>query len=293
LDEADKWAAALGKENLDRYRVDLSRQAQPYTLYGDGEIVRVAYPPKSFDASAGLLSTVLDMARFDIAIDRHVSLKEATQEKAWTPFISTGGQRLPYGLGWFVEDHHGVRLIWHYGHWGTGFSGIYLKVPENNFSLVLLSNSEALADHQFLAGENPVAWVIRRNVFACSFLRLFVFDDGPSDCEQDSQAALTSWRAHRRAKARVAVKLVAEVLEAYVGKYRFEAFDRVLTVSREGAKLFVDVPRHYRTEMFPESETKFFLKTDAMLFTFVKDGSQASHVVVVDNGETLRANRIK
>jgi CubicO group peptidase (beta-lactamase class C family) len=293
VDEADKWVELLGKENLDRYRDILSRQSKPYTLYGAGEIVPVAYPPKSFSAAAGLLSTVLDMAQFDIAIDRHVLLKKATQEKAWTPFLSNGRQRLPYGFGWFVEDYHSARLLWHYGHWGKGFSGIYVKVPEQNLSLVLYSNSEALADHQFLADERPVAWVIERNVFACSFLRLFVFQDKPIDCERDSQAALASWKEHRRALARVAVKLDPEALEAYVGKYKFETFDRILTVSRDGARLFVDVPRNYRTELFPESELKFFIKTDPMQFTFVKDGGQATRVVVIDQGETLRANRIE
>jgi CubicO group peptidase (beta-lactamase class C family) len=293
VDEADKWVAALGKKDLDRYRDVLPRQAKPYTLYGDGEIVPVAYPVKFFGAAAGLVSTVLDMAKFDIAIDRHVFLKKATQEKAWTPFISNGGQRLPYGLGWFVEDYHGVRLIWHTGHWGTGFSGIYVKVPEKNLSLVLYSNSEALADHQYLADEKPVAWLIRQNVFACSFLRLFVFADKPTDCERDSQAALASWKEHRRANARVAVKLDPEVLEAYVGKYKFETFDRILTVTRDGARLFADTPKTYPSELFAESESKFFLKTRPAQITFVKDGGQVTHLEFIENGETLRAKRIE
>ncbi|HEX3130632.1 MAG TPA: serine hydrolase domain-containing protein, partial [Thermoanaerobaculia bacterium] len=236
VDDADKWAAALGKENLDRYRDDvLPRQAKPYTYYGDGEIVPVGYPPKFFGAAAGLLSTVLDLARYDIAIDRHVFLKKETQEKAWTPFISTGGQRLPYGFGWFVEDYHGVRLIWHTGHWGTGFSGIYLKVPEKNLSLVLYSNSEALADHIYLADEEPAAWIIKRNVFACSFLRLFVSEDKPSECERESQAALASWKEHRRARAHAVVQVDPKILEAYVGQYQFE-FDptMILTMTSEG-----------------------------------------------------------
>jgi hypothetical protein len=75
-------------------------------------------------------------------------------------------------LGWFVTDYHGIRLIWHFGHWGTGFSAIYLKVPEKNLSLVMLANSEALSDHQFQVGED-----ITNNVFACNFLRLFVIED--------------------------------------------------------------------------------------------------------------------
>jgi len=293
LDEPDKWAAALGKDDLDRYRRNLSRVAKPYTLYGDSEIVPVPDPPKVFGAAAGLLSTVSDMAKFDIAIDRHVFLKKAIQDKAWTPFVSNAGARLPYGLGWFVEDYRGVKLIWHTGHWGTGFSGIYLKVPEKKLSLVILANSEALADHQFLNGEDPVTWVIARNVFACNFLRVFVFEDRLIDCERDSQAALTKWIEHRRASARVAVQVDSQVLEAYVGQYRFETFPRTITITREGGRLFVDIPANDKSEVFAESESKFFLKTRPMQMTFAKDEGQVTHLEFVDNGEPLRAKRIR
>ena len=104
VDSADKWVTALGKENLDRYREDLSRQATPYTLYGDSEIVQVAYPPKVFGAAAGLLSTVLDMAKFDIAIDRHVFLKKRRRKRRGPlssrpagsvfPMVSAGSSRI-------------------------------------------------------------------------------------------------------------------------------------------------------------------------------------------------------
>ena len=88
VDEPDKWGPVLGSDNLKRYASDLSRLSQPYTLYGDSEIVHVPYPGKSFfGAAAGLQSTVLDLAKFDAAIDRHQFLKKETQEKAWTNFV--------------------------------------------------------------------------------------------------------------------------------------------------------------------------------------------------------------
>jgi CubicO group peptidase (beta-lactamase class C family) len=89
--------------------------------------------------------------------------------KAWTPFVSNAGNPLAQGLGWYVTDYRGIRLVWHYGHWGTGFSTMYLKVPARRLSLVLLSNSEALADHHYQVGED-----ITNDVFACSFLQAFV-----------------------------------------------------------------------------------------------------------------------
>jgi hypothetical protein len=291
LDEPDKWGAPLGKDNLERYRSNLSKVAKPYRLYGDSEIVRVFDPPKDFGAAAGLLSTASDMAKFDVAIDRHLFIKKSTQDKAWTPFVSNAGDRLPYGFGWFVEDYRDVKLIWHYGHWGTGFSGLHLKVPARNVSLVMLANTEALADHQFLKGEDW--WVIPRNVFACSFLRVFVFEDRPTDCERHSQAALTNWLKHRRASARVAVQVDPEVLETYVGQYRFEEFPRTLTITREGGRLFVDIPANHKSEVFAESETKFFLKTRPMHWTFVKREGKVAYLDFVEDEETLRANRIR
>jgi len=291
LDEAEKSAAALGKDNLDRYRSNLSRVAKPYTLYGT-EIVRVSEPPKGLGAAAGLLSTVSDLAKFDVAIDRHVFLKKATQDQAWTAFVSNAGDRLPYGLGWFVEDYRGVKLIWHYGHWGTGFSALYLKAPQKNVSLVMLANSEALADHQFLKDENP--WIIEKNAFGCSFLAAFVFADKPAGCEHDSQAALTKWLASRRASARVAVPVDPQILETYVGQYRFEEFDRTLTFTREGGRLFVDIPSDDRSEAFAESETKFFLKTrPTMHWTFVKRDGKVAALDFFESDQLLHANRIR
>lgn len=296
VDDANKLAPVLGSDNLKRYATDLSRLSQPYTLYGDSEIVHVPYPGKSFfGAAAGLLSTVLDLAKFDAAIDRHQFLKKETQEKAWTNFVSNSGQRLPHGLGWFVTDYRGLKLIWHYGHWGTGFSAIYLKLPEKNLSLIMLANSEALADHQFQLGQEDIKY----NVFACNFLRLFVSEDAqtrrlPDDCERNSQLALTKWREERRKQAHAVIQVDPKILEAYVGQYFFEPpVNQTLTVTREGSKLFVDIPMNQKTEMFAESESKFFLKIRPIQMTFIRTEGKVTHMDFLQNGETLRAKKIK
>ena len=284
VDEADKWVASLGKKRLDRYRENLAKLAQPYAYYGDGETVHATYPAEDFiGAAAGLLSTVRDVARYDIAIDRHVFLKKGTQEKAWTPFVSNGGERLPYGLGWFVTDYHGLKLIWHYGQWGTGFSTIYLKVPEKKVSLVIFTNSEALADH---GGED-----ITNNVFVCRFLGLW---GHAYDCERNSQAALAKWIEQRRAKARVAVRVDPNILEAYVGQYQFETLDnRIFTITREGDRLFMTHPTGSKLELFAESESRFFLKIRPYQLIFTKAEGQAAQLEIVEDGETFHSKRIK
>jgi CubicO group peptidase (beta-lactamase class C family) len=290
VDQADRWVASLGKENLDRYRTNLSRFAQPYRYYGDGEIVHDSYPPKGVNAAAGLLSTVLDMAKYDAAIDRHLFLKQETQEKAWTPFVSNSGKRLPYGLGWFVMNHHGTRLIWHTGDWGSGFSAFYLKVPEKNLSLIMLANSEALVEHQYSIGEVMKDDAVR-NVFVCSFLGAWNLAYG---CEKNSRTAMAKFIEQRRASGKVAIRVDPKVLESYAGKYQFETLNnRVFTVTSEGDNLFFQETPGPRFEVFAESETKFFLKTRTWSLVFTKLEGQAPELSIVEGKNTFRSKRIE
>jgi CubicO group peptidase (beta-lactamase class C family) len=64
VDDGQTWAVSkLGEANLERYRQALAKVAQPYTYYGEGEVVRTSYPPADFWASAGLVSTVREGGR--------------------------------------------------------------------------------------------------------------------------------------------------------------------------------------------------------------------------------------
>jgi CubicO group peptidase (beta-lactamase class C family) len=283
--DADKWVASLGKERLDRFEASLSRFAQPYSYYGAGEIVQDTYPDRHYvGAAAGILSTVRDLAKYDIAIDRHVFVKKETQERAWTPFVSNGGERLPYGLGWFVTDYHGQKLVWHYGHWGTGFSAMYLKVPKRNVSIILLANSEALADIGYAD--------VKENSFVCSFLGLWGY---AYDCAPKAEAALTKWIEGRRAKGKVAVRVDPRILETYVGEYQFETLDnRIYTITRVGDKLFfTSTGGSGKRELYAESESTFFLKIRPYVFVFTTVEGQAPQLRIVEGSDTFLSKRIK
>jgi CubicO group peptidase (beta-lactamase class C family) len=115
-----------------------------------------------------MISTVLDLAKFDVAMDRNLIVSEESKETMFTPTISNSGQPLPYGLGWFVQYHNEVKLVWHYGWAPKAYSSLILKVPEEELTLILLANSDG-ASAPFRLGAGNVL----RSPFAAAFLNLF------------------------------------------------------------------------------------------------------------------------
>jgi CubicO group peptidase (beta-lactamase class C family) len=141
--QTDVASAAFDLPTLTRYRAVLARIAKPYVVR-DNRPTLSEYPPKGINASAGLVSTVRDLARYDAAIDAHVLMSASTQLIAWTPFRLASGREAPYALGWFVQSTAAGRAVWHYGQWPT-FSSLILKLPDRGVTLILLANSDGLS----------------------------------------------------------------------------------------------------------------------------------------------------
>jgi CubicO group peptidase (beta-lactamase class C family) len=130
----------------DRSKMDVYfDMAQGYGVTPEGGLVRLRRPGRFLAGGAGVVSTVEDLARFDIALDTGVFLSPALRRKLFTPAVAPDGTVLPYAYGWYVQQYRGETLYWHSG-WDeeAGFSALYLKVPERDFTLVLLANSGGL-----------------------------------------------------------------------------------------------------------------------------------------------------
>jgi CubicO group peptidase (beta-lactamase class C family) len=125
-----------------RFRQTLADLPVPYAVVQRRPQV-TDYPPRGIFASAGLLSTVEDLAKYDQAIDRHLIISADSQQMAWTQY-STASGAAPYGLGWFVQIYNGQKLVWHFGQWPQ-FSSLYLKIPRRGLTLFLLANSSDLS----------------------------------------------------------------------------------------------------------------------------------------------------
>jgi CubicO group peptidase (beta-lactamase class C family) len=147
--------------------------AKPYQLDNAYNIVEGGYPA-GFSPAAGLISTVVDLAKFDIALDQDVLLKDETREQMFGPAVSTYMNRtdLMYGLGWYSQTYKGTRLLWHSGRWAPSVSALYLKVPEKSITFIILANTTYLTT-PFPLGDGDVLY----STLAETFYRTFVFPE--------------------------------------------------------------------------------------------------------------------
>jgi CubicO group peptidase (beta-lactamase class C family) len=151
-------------------RADLAAAvAKPYHVDSAGAFVPSPDPaPQGDGAAGGVVSTVMDLARFDIALDEGSLLSDASKAEMWRPARAPSGALLPYGIGWFVQEVDGRRTVWHAGWWEQAYSALYLKLPDEQVTLILLANSEGLW------WSNPLdAATVERSPFAAAFLRRF------------------------------------------------------------------------------------------------------------------------
>jgi CubicO group peptidase (beta-lactamase class C family) len=152
-------------------REDLAeRLAQPYRIESSGAIQRApARPPQGDGAAGGVVSTVLDLARFDIGLDQGALISAESRTRMMTPTRTTNGEAAPYGLGWYVQEYKGHTLVWHSGWWEDAYSALYLKIPTLNITFIVLANSEGIW------WGNPLDQAaVERSQFAQAFFSAFV-----------------------------------------------------------------------------------------------------------------------
>ena len=172
FEPADMWESARIHRDLPLPEALAERLALPYRVNSSGALDRAPMPPPQGDGAAGgVISTVLDLAKFDIALDQGVLLSAESAATMMAPTHSTRGETLPYGIGWFVQAYQGHTLVWHSGWWPDAYSALYLKIPTMKLTFILLANSEGVW------WDNPLDQAaVERSQFAQAFLRAFVVD---------------------------------------------------------------------------------------------------------------------
>jgi CubicO group peptidase (beta-lactamase class C family) len=143
--------------------------ARPYTYDSLGNMLIGNYATQ-FNAATGLISSVNDLASFIGKLDNQLIISEESMQLANMPFRFKTGNYSNYGIGWFVENFHDVKLIWNFGY-GYCTSGMILKIPEFDLTFIILSNCDRLSK-PFPIGLPQVS--VLESQFALEFFKAFI-----------------------------------------------------------------------------------------------------------------------
>ena len=228
---------------------DHEARAQGYR-YDDARDTFEPVPMRDLDliGPAGAInSTVVDMAqwlRLQLSrgeVDGKRILSKESIEATWSPQIEAGGGA-KYGLGWFVRDWNGHRVVEHGGNI-DGYAAQVALLPDDGLGYVLLTNVSAT---RLQSASRGIVWEAMLGSL--------------EDEDEGEDAKLPD-------------------VGPYLGKYvaDFGPWDDArFTVSAQGGKLFLDVPMQTNYELLPpdgNGKWKFAMAPEiAASFETVEDG---------------------
>ncbi len=110
----------------------------------------------------GLVSTAEDLARFAIAVQSGVLIKQATFAQMSQNQKTRDGRETGYGYGWYI-DGIGERkgIVWHSGVQPGATSTLY-TFPKERFAVAILTNLEGGGRLGLEALANQIADIIRQ-----------------------------------------------------------------------------------------------------------------------------------
>jgi CubicO group peptidase (beta-lactamase class C family) len=101
--------------------------------------------------SGAFLSTVLDLAKWDKALDEGRVLTPASEREMWTRIGLTGGTSYGYGFGWSLDSLDGRSLV-HHGGALPGFRAEFARFPSDRLTVIVLTNADEGAPDQLARG---------------------------------------------------------------------------------------------------------------------------------------------
>jgi CubicO group peptidase (beta-lactamase class C family) len=157
-------------EDVQRYSAVLQRRAMPYAVDDRGRSSQSTYPESAavLTASNGVITTVRDLAKFDLALKQGILLERGTLDYAWSA-PATHGTPLPHGAGWFVQTYNGEKVVWQFGMTQHASSALMITLPNRGLTLIVMANSDGLVKLY-----SPTNGDIALSPFARLFLNVFV-----------------------------------------------------------------------------------------------------------------------
>ncbi|HWH68810.1 MAG TPA: serine hydrolase domain-containing protein, partial [Candidatus Sulfotelmatobacter sp.] len=129
-----------------------TRNSDPETVipnrargYGvsDGRLInRDPVTASSAFAQGALMSSVLDLAKWDAALNSEVLFKQSSLQEMWAPVRLNDGTTSNYGFGWFLKPVNHHTAVAHGGDM-PGFTAFIWRFLDDQLTVVVLSNCDS------------------------------------------------------------------------------------------------------------------------------------------------------
>jgi CubicO group peptidase (beta-lactamase class C family) len=242
----------MTNSGYDHFDSILKNRATGYSL-GRGKMINSAYIDMTQPYSAGsLYSTVEDLFTWNEALSSDKILTAKSREMMMAPVKND----YAYGLG--VQTKSGRRVVAH-GGGINGFSTYLARFPDEKVTIVVLRNSDYGAP-------------------------------GPGQISIDL-AAIMFGEKYEVPASRTEVKVDPKILDAYVGQYQLGP-NFIVAITKEGDRLMLQATGQPKFDLFPESESKYFLKVVDAQLTFEKDETGKVTRLILHQGGDKPARKI-
>jgi CubicO group peptidase (beta-lactamase class C family) len=245
-----------------KQEADSRLMSTPHVKEGDSVVVSSVYPYNRMHApSSTLISNTVDMSRWAMAnlnrgeLDGRRILKESTYDVMWKP-----GTDMDNGIGmsWKLGRRGRLQIVFHGGR-DTGYRSFILLVPEASLGIVVATN----------------------------------YDRTPIEPIMDAALTVSLGEAFAPHGERQAISVDPVVLKDYVGTYRI-APQILLNVTLEDDRLLTQAGGQPKTEIFPLSNTSFFLKVADVRMIFEKNVRGEVFQMLIRQGiHDMVAKRVK
>ena len=105
----------------------------------DNRLIGRDYDLTDVFSAGAIVSTVMDLAKWEAALRSDSFLKKESKTQIWQPVVLNNGKPYPYGLGWNVTDFRGHKLISHGGQ-TAGFAANISRYADDDLTVIVLTN---------------------------------------------------------------------------------------------------------------------------------------------------------
>jgi len=215
--------------------------------------------------ATSLFTTVEDLAKWvqNFADGRVGGI--AAIEQMHERGVLNNGKMIAYAFGLNIGGHKGLKTVSHGGS-DAGYRTHLVLFPDQKIAVTVLSN---------LSTFNPAG-------LAMQVAEIYLADEIVSE---ETQAETDEPET---------IKVDTTIYDDYVGKYFISSESVTITITKENDRLMGEATGKTKSELVPESETKYFMKDAPISVSFQREETgEVTQLTVYMDGRELTAKRIE